>query len=97
VPIYFADALARRSAPLLMTNDGATPLAYLPVALAQQLGVAAGDKVKVAQGSGSAVLVAAVDAGLPANTVRVAAAHAATASLGGMFGSITVEKAGEGK
>ena len=97
VPIYFADALVRRAASLQMTNDAAVPQAVLPVALAAQLGVAAGDKVKVSQGSGSAVLVAAIDAGLAANTVRVAAAHAATASLGGMFGSITVEKAGEGK
>ena len=97
VPIYFADALVRRAASLQMTNDAAVPQAHLPVALAAQLGVAAGDTVKVSQGSGSAVLVAAIDAGLAANTVRVAAAHAATASLGGMFGSITVEKAGEGK
>jgi NADH-quinone oxidoreductase subunit G len=29
--------------------------------------------------------------------VRVAAAHPATATLGAMFGSINVEKAGEGK
>jgi len=65
--------------------------------LAQQLGVTEGDKVKVTQGSGSAILVATVDAKLPANAVRVAAAHASTAALGSMFGSITVEKAGEGK
>jgi NADH-quinone oxidoreductase subunit G len=77
--------------------DAAAPKAHLSAVLAQQLGVAAGDKVKVTQGSGSATLVAAIDAKLPANAVRVAAAHASTASLGSMFGSITVEKAGEGK
>jgi NADH-quinone oxidoreductase subunit G len=43
------------------------------------------------------VLVAAIDARLPANAVRVAAAHPATATLGAMFGTINVEKAGEGK
>ncbi|MEN3277772.1 MAG: NADH-quinone oxidoreductase subunit, partial [Massilia sp.] len=97
VPIYFADAIARRSEPLLRTADGQQPLARLPKALAERLGVKAGDVVKVTQGSGSALLVADVDARLPANVVRVAAAHPATATLGAMFGTITVEKAGEGK
>ena len=53
--------------------------------------------VKVTQGTGSALLVADIDVRLPANVVRVAAAHPATATLGAMFGAITVEKAGEGK
>ncbi|MES2162618.1 MAG: NADH-quinone oxidoreductase subunit NuoG [Pseudomonadota bacterium] len=97
VPIYFADAVVRRAESLQKMADAAAPKAHLSTALAQQLGVAAGDKVKVTQGSGSAILVAAVDAKLPANAVRVAAAHASTTALGGMFGSITVEKAGEGK
>ncbi|MBA5604630.1 NADH-quinone oxidoreductase subunit G [Duganella sp. FT3S] len=97
VPIYFADAIVRRAESLQKTADAAAPKAHLSTALAQQLGVVAGDKVKVSQGSGSAILVAAIDAGLPANAVRVAAAHASTAALGSMFGSITVEKAGEGK
>ena len=97
VPIYFADAVVRRAESLQKMADAAAPKAHLSSALAQQLGVAAGDKVKVTQGSGSAILVAAVDAKLPANAVRVAAAHASTAALGGMFGSITVEKAGEVK
>src|SRR5471030_2373231 len=97
VPIYFADALVRRAASLQTTNDAAAPKAHLSSQLAQQLGVSSGDKVKVSQGSGSAILVADVDAGLPANVVRVAAAHASTAALDGMFASITVEKAGEGK
>ena len=62
-----------------------------------ELLVKAGDTVKVTQGNGSAVLVATVDAKLPANAVRVAAAHRSTAALGSMFGAITVEKAGEVK
>ncbi|SHM27950.1 NADH dehydrogenase subunit G [Duganella sacchari] len=97
VPIYFADAVVRRAESLQKMADAAAPKAHLSSALAQQLGVAAGDNVKVSQGSGSAILVAAIDAKLPANAVRVAAAHASTAALGGMFGSITVEKAGEVK
>ncbi|MNT74626.1 NADH dehydrogenase subunit G [compost metagenome] len=78
------------------TVDGATPQAHLSAELAGKLGIKAGDKVKVAQGSGSAILVAAIHAGLPANVVKVSAAHASTAGLGGMFGDITVETA-EGK
>jgi NADH-quinone oxidoreductase subunit G len=97
VPIYFADAIARRSEPLQRTADANAPLVTLPLALADKLGVKAGDSVKLTQGAGSAVLVAGIDATLPANAVRVAAAHPATASLGAMFGAINVEKAGEGK
>jgi NADH-quinone oxidoreductase subunit G len=97
VPIYFTDALARRSEPLQRTADAHAPLVNLSKAVAEQLGVQAGDKVKITQGSGSAVLVANVDARLPSNAVRVAAGHPAVATLGAMFGSISVEKAGEGK
>ncbi len=96
VPIYFADAIARRSEPLLRTADANAPLVQLPAALADKLGVKAGGKVKVTQGSGSAILVAGIDARLPANAVRVSASHPSTATLGAMFGAITVEKAGEG-
>ncbi|MES2900021.1 MAG: NADH-quinone oxidoreductase subunit NuoG [Pseudomonadota bacterium] len=96
VPIYFADAIARRSEPLLRTADANAPLAQLPGALAEKLGVKAGDKVKLTQGSGSAIVVAGIDARLPANAVRVSTAHPATAALGALFGAISVEKAGEG-
>jgi NADH-quinone oxidoreductase subunit G len=97
VPIYFADAVARRSEPLLRTADGQAPLATLPAKLAEQLGVAAGDLVTVSQGKGSVNLVAAIDTRLPANVVRVAAAHELTSVLGDMFGAINVTKAGEAK
>ena len=73
------------------------PIMTIMPALADKLGVKAGDRVKVTQGSGSAILVAAIDARLPANAVRVATAHPSTATLGAMFGAINVEKAGESK
>ncbi|MFL6710683.1 MAG: molybdopterin-dependent oxidoreductase, partial [Massilia sp.] len=97
VPIYFADAIARRSPPLLRTADAQAPLVHLPTALAATLGVNNGDFVTVKQGSGSATLAANIDAGLPHNTVRVADSHPSTAMLGAMFGPIEVIKAGEGK
>jgi NADH-quinone oxidoreductase subunit G len=93
VPIYFADAIARRSEPLLRTADAQAPLATISAKLAEVLGVQAGDLVKVQQGEGSATLVAAVDARLPANVLRVAAGHELTSSLGDMFGAISIEKA----
>jgi NADH-quinone oxidoreductase subunit G len=96
VPIYFTDAIVRRSEPLQRTAAANAPLLTLPLLLAEKLGVKAGDKVKVTQGSGSAVLAAAIDKRLPASAVRVAAGHPAVASLGAMFGTINVEKAGEG-
>jgi len=93
VPIHFTDAIARRSPPLLETLDGQAPKAWLSAALSQKLGIVAGDRVTVRQGQGSASLTAAIDGRLPENVVRVAAAHASTAKLGGMFGAIVVEKA----
>jgi NADH-quinone oxidoreductase subunit G len=49
--------------------------------------------VRVAQGEASVVLPARLDAGMPADVVRVPAGHPHTAALGPMFGSLTVERA----
>ncbi len=93
VPVYFSDAIVRRSPPLQQTTDAAAPMAVISAALSAKLGIAQGDLVKVSQGSAAVLLKAAVDASLPENVVRVAAGHAATAGLGAMFGAIAVEKA----
>lgn len=93
VSIYATDSIVRRAPSLQQTNDAVAPKAWLASDLAQKLGVAAGDQIKVTQGEGSAVLTAAIDARLPANVVRVAAGHQSTSALGAMFGSISVEKA----
>jgi NADH-quinone oxidoreductase subunit G len=93
LPIYFADAIARRSEPLIRTADSQAPLVTISAKLADALGVKAGEMVTVQQGEGSATLVAAVDTRLPENVVRVAAGHQLTSSLGAMFGPISIEKA----
>jgi NADH-quinone oxidoreductase subunit G len=93
VPIYAADALVRRAASLQLTADARAPVVGLPTALWKQLGLQAGDRVRVSQGAASAVLPARPEATLAADTVRVAAGHAATATLGAAFGAIVVEKA----
>jgi len=93
VPIYFSDAIARRSESLQQTVDAQAPNVKLSATLAQSLGLSAGSLVRVTQGTGSVTLPCAIESGLPNNVVRLAAAHASTAALGSMFGSIKVEKA----
>lgn len=93
VPLYFSDAIVRRSESLQQTTDAHVPRAVLSAALAEKLGVTPGDKVRVSQGTTTIVIECAVDRGLPDNVVRVASAHASTAGLGPMFGTISVEKA----
>ena len=93
VPIYFTDAIVRRSAPLQKTADARAPKAWMSAALLQKIGVADGEKVKLQQGNGSVVVSAALAANLPDNVVKVAAGHPSTAALGAMFGAISVERA----
>ena len=91
VPIYSTDAIARRAASLQKTHDAATPCVVLHSSELQKLGVKFGDTVKVGQGSASARMIVRASDGQPAGTARVAAGHPATAELGAMFGTITVE------
>ncbi len=93
VPLYFTDGIVRRAEALQQTVDAKPPRAVISAALAQKLGVSEGATVRVKQGSGSAVLACAIDAGQPDNVVRVAAGHPSTATLGAMFGAVSVEKA----
>ncbi len=92
VPIYAADALVRRAASLQKTRDAATPKVKLHSSELHKLGVQSGDMIKVSQGQASVQLIVQADDKLPAQTVRVAAGHAATAGLGAMCGSVTVER-----
>jgi NADH-quinone oxidoreductase subunit G len=93
VPIYSADAVVRRAASLQNTCDAATPCAVMHSDEMRKLGVQPGAQVKVSQGQGSVHLDAVADDRLPVGVVRVAAGHPATAALGAMFGTITVESA----
>ena len=93
VPIYSADALVRRAASLQKTRDAAIPCVKMHGSELQKLGVQSGDTVKVTQGKATVRLAIQADDALPAGTARVAAGHPATAELGAMFGTITVERA----
>ncbi len=92
VPIYAADALARRAPSLQKTRDGQAPAALMNRALADQLGLRDGDFVRVVQDGGEVTLPYAIDNNLPANGVRVALARAETAALGASDATLTVER-----
>lgn len=94
VPIYHADPIVRRADSLQLTAAARRAMQIaLPADLFARLGIQSGDPVRVTQGQGSVVLPAVLEATLPANTVRVPAATPAAIGLGGMFGTVTVEKA----
>ena len=58
----------------------------------QRLGVDQGAQVKVRQGRGEAVLTALRDDTVPADVVRIAAAHPSTCGLEGLSGPVGVER-----
>ena len=89
-----ADPLVRRSAPLQKTRDARPPRAWMSSRLAQKLGVSAGQPVLV---NGAARLAVGVDEGVAEGCVRVAAAHASTAGVGPMFGTLSIEKVAVGQ
>jgi NADH-quinone oxidoreductase subunit G len=93
VPIYFSDAIVRRSPPLQATADARPPRARMNAATAATLGFVAGERLRLRQGDGAAVLELQIDARVADGTVRVAAAHGSTAALGPMFGALRVERA----
>ncbi len=92
VPAYFADPLVRRSPPLQKTREARPPRAWMNATLLERVGVAAGQPGRVKTASGEAKLLAALDERLPHDCVRISAAHPATAPLGPMFGTLTLEK-----
>ena len=93
VPLYFADPLVRRSPSLQKTRDARPPRAWMNARLLKKLGLAEGQPVLARMQAGQARLTAALDDRLPEDCVRIAAAHAATADLGPMFGTVSLEKA----
>jgi NADH-quinone oxidoreductase subunit G len=93
VPIYFSDALVRHAESLQQTRDARAPgIAMHPVD-AERLGLTAGARVRVAVvGAGACELQLGLDQLLAPGAVRVPAAHASTAALGGMTGMLSVER-----
>ena len=92
-PISHDYAIVRRAISLQKTHDAAAPCAFVHSAELQRLNLKSGETVKLTQGQGSAQLSVGSDDSLPHGVVWVAAGHALTASLGAMFGEITMERA----
>ena len=92
VPIYQTDPIVRRAESLQATQDAAQPKAWMTTAMLDNLGVIAGDQVKITQGDESVRLEVAHDEKLPDKCVRIASAHPKTLALGALFGVIQVEK-----
>jgi NADH-quinone oxidoreductase subunit G len=89
--LYASDPIVRRSPPLQKTADGkAARTARFNAATLASLGLEAGARVRIRQGGGEATLAAALDAGLPDGTVRIARGVAETALLG--EGELAFEK-----
>jgi len=93
VPIYFADPVVRRAESLQKTRDARPPKAWVGAVLARELQLKAGDKVRVRQGEGEALVELGVDEHVPEGCVRLAAAHRLTSGLGPMLGTVLVERA----
>ena len=92
VPIYSGDAIVRRAASLARTRDALPARAWVGAELARELGVGAGERGRVRQGDGEALVEIAIDERLPGRCVRLAAAHRHTAALGPMFGAVRIER-----
>jgi NADH-quinone oxidoreductase subunit G len=93
VSIYATDSLVRRATSLQLTVDAKPASVGLSQAVWSRLGLTKGASVRVTQGEAQAVLPAQLDATLAANAVRVPAGRHETATLGAMFGPISVAKA----
>ena len=81
--IYAMEPVARRSRPLQLTTDmKRARMARMSQATAASLKLAEGDRVRVRQGNGEALLTVGIDAALPDGCVRVARGIPETAALG---------------
>jgi NADH-quinone oxidoreductase subunit G len=92
VPMYSSDSIVRRAGSLQKTRDAQAPVASLPGTLMERLRLKDGDRVRIIQGEGEAILDVTRDDRLPADCIRVPTAHALTASLGAAFGSVAAER-----
>ncbi len=82
-PLYATDAQVRRARSLQRSADArAAATARMSEATARAAGLVAGERVRVTQGGGEAVLPVAIDAALPEGCVRVARGVAQTVALG---------------
>ncbi|RXZ44854.1 NADH-quinone oxidoreductase subunit NuoG [Crenobacter cavernae] len=92
VPVYQLDAIVRRAPSLQQTRHAQSPVASANPAVLAAAGLADGEVALVRQGAAEVRIVVKADAGLPEGVLRLAAAHPATAQLGGMFDPIELKR-----
>ena len=95
IPIYHTDPIVRRAVSLQQTRDAQVAIAWLPGSTVESLGLKPGDRVRVSQDGGDAILPFARDDRLPANCVRLAGGCRETSGLGALFGAVQLERAPE--
>jgi len=94
MPLYAADALVRRAAPLQETRDGDAAYASFNPEDAKRLKLEEGGKARLRHNGSQLTLRVKVDAGIGPGQVWVPAGLAATAALGPFYAPVDVEKAG---
>jgi NADH-quinone oxidoreductase subunit G len=92
VPMFHVDPITRRAESLQATSHAATPVASAHPSVLAAAGVESGAEAVVAQGNAQVRVVVQADAKLPEGVLRLAAAHPATAALGGMFDAIELKR-----
>jgi NADH-quinone oxidoreductase subunit G len=92
VPIYHVDGIVRRAPALQQTRDARVDCVWMHGSLIEKLELRPGDRVRVSQHGGEAVLDFDRDDRLPGRCVRVATANEAAAQLGAAFDALTVER-----
>jgi NADH-quinone oxidoreductase subunit G len=91
VPIYHVDGIVRRAESLQLTRDAQIAVS-LPSTLVEKLGLRQGDRVRILQQGGEAVLPFLRDDRLPANCARVPSGCRETSALGPSHGDIELER-----
>lgn len=95
IPLYAVDSLTRHAIPLQeaqAVTEGEVAVARLHPETASSLGLSAGSMVDIDQRGHQAKLPAVLDDRVPAGAVWVAGGLDVTASLGDLFGELTISK-----
>jgi NADH-quinone oxidoreductase subunit G len=95
VPIYSLDSLVRRAMPLQATQvimEGEMNEVRLHPETANRLHLLEGDRVRIQQQSGEALLPIKIDERVAKEAAWIAAGIPATSGLGDLFGEVVIEK-----
>jgi NADH-quinone oxidoreductase subunit G len=94
IPQYRTDPILRRAQSLQQTRSSLSCAAAMSASTLTRLGLTAGAPVVITQGESKAHLIAEIDNSVAENTVRIDSARTETASLGAMYGTVTLQAVG---